>query len=72
MNNALPSSEQKTRPRVLKIEADGDFWRGRIRSKIRLTGRWLSNAGFSPGNKVEVICLEAGLLQLRATAATPE
>ena len=26
--------------RTLKIEATGDFWRGKITPKIRLTGQW--------------------------------
>lgn len=55
--------------RRLKIEADGDLCRGAVRSKIRLNGLWLKNAGFIPGNNVEVTCLEAGLIQLRATSS---
>ena len=34
--------------RTLKIEADGDAWKGGIKPKIRLTGRWLELAGFKP------------------------
>jgi hypothetical protein len=53
--------------RTLKIEADGDRWRGRIRPKIRLMGNWLKHAGFNPEGRVEVTCLAPGLLQLRAS-----
>ena len=40
--------------RKLKIEADGDFWKGLAKPKIRLMGRWLERAGFSPGSHVQV------------------
>ncbi|HQB17585.1 MAG TPA: SymE family type I addiction module toxin [Verrucomicrobiota bacterium] len=53
--------------RTLKIEAAGDFWRGRIQPKIRLTGRWLKQAGFPPGARVQVICVAPGVIELRAT-----
>jgi len=36
--------------RNLKIEATGDFWRGKVTPKIRLTGQWLEQAGFKPGH----------------------
>ncbi len=26
--------------RILKIEEDGDFWRGTVKPKIRLKGQW--------------------------------
>jgi hypothetical protein len=50
----------------LKIEADGDFFKGTIKPKIRIMGRWLERAGFSPGNRVEVKCLAPGIIELRA------
>src|SRR5450756_73981 len=43
--------------RKLKIEADGDFWKGLMKPKIRLMGRWLARAGFQPGNCVHVTCV---------------
>ncbi len=52
--------------RMLKIEADGDPWKGLIKPKIRLTGRWLERAGFSPGNHVHVTCVAPGLIELRS------
>jgi cell division inhibitor SulA len=51
--------------RQLKIEATGDFWQGLIKPKIRLTGRWLEQAGFKPGNRVQVICVSPGVIELR-------
>ena len=59
--DALPSV------RTLKIEADGDFWRGLVRPKIRLIGRWLERAGFRPGNRVVVTRVAPGVLELRST-----
>lgn len=53
--------------RLLKIEAEGDRWTGSPKPKIRLTGRWLENAGFLPGNRVQVIPIAAGVLELRFT-----
>jgi len=51
--------------RTLKIEATGDFWRGKITPKIRLTGQWLERAGFKPGHRVEVTWDQTGELRLR-------
>ena len=53
------------KPRTLKIEATGDFWRGKVTPKIRLTGQWLERAGFKPGNRVEIRMTEQGTLTLR-------
>ena len=50
--------------RTLKIEATGDFWRGKVTPKIRLTGQWLEQAGFKPGHRVEVRLEERGKLTL--------
>jgi Toxin SymE, type I toxin-antitoxin system len=52
--------------RTLKIEEDGDYFRGRIKPKIRLTGRWLERAGFKPGTRVSVKCLGSGVIELRS------
>ena len=52
--------------RMLKIEADGDLWKGLLRPKIRLMGRWLERAGFRPGNRVYVKCVAPGLIELRS------
>jgi hypothetical protein len=51
--------------RTLRIETSGDFWRGKIKPKIRLTGDWLARAGFKPGHRVEVILEQTGELRLR-------
>ena len=52
--------------RTLKIEADGDQWKGKIKPKIRLQGRWLERAGFKPGYRVCVTCVAKGVMELRS------
>jgi len=52
--------------RTLKIEADGDQWKGKIKPKIRLQGHWLERAGFKPGNRVSVKCVGPGIMELRS------
>ena len=51
-------------PRKLKIEATGDFYRDKVKPTIRLTGQWLERAGFKPGHRVEVRCLQPGNLSI--------
>ena len=58
--------------RSLKIEADGDPWKGLIKPKIRLIGKWLQNAGFKPGHRVRVTCVEAGVIELRSIHETEQ
>jgi hypothetical protein len=55
--------------RTLKIEADGDAWKGVIKPKIRLMGRWLELAGFRPGSRVRVTCVAPGVIELRSPDA---
>jgi hypothetical protein len=56
--------------RRLKIEADGDVWKG-IKPKIRLMGRWLEQAGFSPGRHVHITSIAPGVMELRSSDASP-
>lgn len=51
--------------RTLKIEETGDAWKRMIKPKIRLTGKWLENAGFKPGKTVVVHCVAPGIIELR-------
>ncbi len=64
-------ANQAITARTRHIEATGDFWRGKIKPKIRLTGRWLERAGFKPGHRVEVCLNQLGTLTLRFVAKTP-
>ena len=56
--------------RRLKIEADGDPWKGLTIPKIRLMGRWLERAGFSLGSHLQVTCVAPGVIELRAPDAS--
>jgi type I toxin-antitoxin system toxin SymE len=58
--------------RRLKIEATGDFAAGKIKPQIRLSGRWLEQAGFKPGHRVSVSQPKAGELLLQFHEAPPD
>ena len=60
------SSAPEKPVRTLKIEAEGDYFRGRIKPKLRLIGHWLERAGFKPGTRVSVRCLGCGVIELRS------
>ena len=60
--NIVPSSPVRS----LKIEADGDAWKGTIKPKIRIMGYWLERAGFKPGRRVQVTCIAPGIIELRS------
>lgn len=66
-SESLRRTESPLSVRKLKIEADGDFWKGLIKPKIRLMGRWLAQAGFQPGNRVHVTCVAPGVIELRSS-----
>ncbi len=61
------TSSQRTTPdphvRKMKIEAEGDIWKGLTIPKIRLTGRWLERAGFKPGHHFHVTCVALGVIE---------
>ncbi|MEW6156569.1 MAG: SymE family type I addiction module toxin [Verrucomicrobiota bacterium] len=77
LEGEFPRRPESSQPvRNLKIEADGDRWKG-IKPKIRLMGRWLEGAGFKPGGRVQVTCVAPGIIELRSAEptlneATPE
>ena len=66
-NNSTIRTEPAQPVRQLKIEAAGDFFRGLIKPKIRLMGRWLERAGFQAGNHVEVAYVAPGVIELRCS-----
>lgn len=65
-SKSLQPTEQAPAVRSLKIEAEGDFWKGVTKPKIRLMGRWLERAGFNPGDRVHVTCVAPGVIELRS------
>jgi hypothetical protein len=75
-SNSLQRTEPDPLVRRLKIEAVGDFWKGLVKPKIRITGHWLERAGFSPGSHVQVTCVAPGVMELRSpdasTRSTPQ
>ena len=52
--------------RTLKIEAAGDPFKGLVKPKIRLIGRWLERAGFKPGHHVQLTLVAPGVMELRS------
>jgi hypothetical protein len=54
-----------TKARTLKIEAIGDFAKGKIKPRIRLNGHWLEKAGFKPGHRAEIHLTGPGEMMLR-------
>jgi len=72
MSEGLQSrTEMESSPivRTLQIESDGNLWKRPIKPKIRLMGRWLEQAGFKPGHRVQVTCVAPGVLELRSPEA---
>ncbi len=71
MKTVIPNEFTNSNPypkiRRLKIEEDGDPWKGKVRSKIRLKGCWLEQAGFKHGNFVRVTCVAAGIMELHSS-----
>ena len=65
----FPRTKPDPPVRTLKIESEGDFWKRLTVPKIRLTGRWLERAGFSPGHRVQVTCVAPGVIELRSPDA---
>ena len=51
--------------RSLKIEEAGDFCRGKITPKIRLSGLCLERAVFRPGHRAEGTISQSGIITLR-------
>lgn len=52
--------------RKLKIESTGDFFKGQVKPKIRISGTWLERAGFKPGGRVSLKCVAPGIIELHA------
>jgi hypothetical protein len=58
--------------RSLKIEAAGDFFKRKVIPKIRLSGKWLEQAGFKPGHRVELDLVDVGEVTLRFVESKQE
>jgi hypothetical protein len=55
--------------RTLKIESRGDFAANKIHPAIRIKGNWPAKTGFAAGNRVQLVILASGLIQLKAITA---
>lgn len=53
--------------RSLKLKAESQGWRKPPKAKIDSWGEWLINAGFRPRERGQVICVEPGMVELRAS-----
>ena len=51
--------------RSLAVEAISDPWRGQTNPRIRIAGKWLEQAGFRLGHRVEVRLEQPGTMTLR-------
>ena len=58
--------------RILKIEEAGHFTAKRVFPKIRLQGRWLERAGFTPNERVRVFLGPNRTLVLQAIPTVRE
>src|SRR6185295_12990678 len=61
-------------PRTLKIEEQWISRRLGVKSKIRIIGKWLEQAGFKPGQRMRLTVMASGVMELRAydPAALPQ
>ena len=50
--------------RSLKVEAIGDFSRRKVIPRIRISGKWLEQAGFKPGHRVQILSDQPGTMSL--------
>jgi hypothetical protein len=74
MEAAMTERHGNTRParkaqRRLHVYRTGDPYREGIRPQIRLTGRWLQEAGFGPGDTYTVIIHQEGIITLQTERA---
>ena len=53
------------RNRILKVEEIGDFWRKQTKPLVRISGKWLANAGIIPNHYVSVENPTPGTLIIR-------
>ena len=60
---------RKPARRRLHVYKTGDPYREGIRPQIRLTGRWLHDAGFLPGDTYTVTIHHDGVLTLQTERA---
>jgi hypothetical protein len=55
-----------SKPRTLKVQDVGDYYRKEVIPQIRLQGKWMLSAGLEPNTKVQIINPERGVLILKS------
>lgn len=55
----------QTAKRRLHAYTVGDFWKGKVVPKIRLQGKWLTEAGIQPGDEILIEIQGDGVLLIR-------
>lgn len=70
--DAFQAVNSARKSRSLKVEAIGDFSRGKIIPRIRIAGQWLERAGFKPGHRVQILMEQPGTLSVRFLAQGKE
>ena len=71
-DKTIQAGNSARQSRSLKVEAVGDFSRGKIIPRIRIGGQWLEAAGFRPGHRVQVLMEQPGSLRLHFLAQGKE
>jgi len=54
-----------SKPRTLKVQDVGDYYRKEVIPQIRLQGKWLLSAGLQPDTRVQVTNPQLGVLILK-------
>jgi len=54
------------KPRMLKVQDTGDFYKKEVRPAIRLQGKWLLAAGLQPGKQVQISNPKPGVLIIKS------
>jgi hypothetical protein len=52
---------------ILTVQDAGDAWKGTVIPKLQVRGKWLKEAGFEPGDKVQVVVYAPGILTIQST-----
>jgi len=55
-----------SKPRMLKVQDVGDYYRKEVIPQIRLQGKWLIAAGLQPDTHVQVTNPEPGVIVMKS------
>jgi hypothetical protein len=60
------SEHSLQKPRTLKVQDIGDYFRKEVKPQIRLTGKWLLAAGLKPETHVRITNPQPGMLIVKS------